>query len=223
MTASVIAYFCGKIGFGISASTCDLIAWLLRGEGAYLMEPITAIVTALALGAAAGLKGTMEQLITDGYTALKMLIKRTFPRTSVSVDQLEQAPDSKARRAVVEEDLTQEGAAHNAEILTHTKALLDVIAQRVPHTAEIIGVSLKDITGASLRIADVLSSGSGVSVAGANIGGDLTIQGGPDRREDAPQTDNGSTPGGRCCRHGQLKRGLRRARCLCPGRYRAPG
>ena len=141
------------------------------------MEPITAIVTALALGAAAGLKGTTEQLITDGYTALKMLIKRTFPRTSVSVDQLEQAPDSKARRAVVEEDLTQEGAAHNAEILTHTKALLDVIAQRVPHTAEIIGVSLKDITGASLRIADVLSSGSGVSVAGANIGGDITIQG----------------------------------------------
>jgi hypothetical protein len=174
---SVIAYFCGKIGFVISASTCDLIAWFLRGEGAYLMEPITAIVTALALGAAAGLKGTTEQLITDGYTALKMLIKRTFPRTSVSVDQLEQAPDSKARRAVVEEDLTQEGAGHNAEILAHTKALLDVIAQRVPHTAEIIGVSLKDITGASLRIADVLSSGSGVSVAGANIGGDITIQG----------------------------------------------
>jgi hypothetical protein len=67
--------------------------------------------------------------------------------------------------------------SYDAEILTHTKALLDVIAQRVPHTAEIIGVSLKDITGASLRIADVLSSGSGVSVAGANIGGDITLQG----------------------------------------------
>jgi len=141
------------------------------------MEPITAIVTALALGAAAGLKGTTEQLITDSYTALKTLIKSKFPQASSSVDQLEQAPDSQARRAVVEEDLTKEGTGHSAEILAQTKALLDVIAQRAPHTAEIIGVSLRDITGASLRIADVLSSGAGVSVEGANIGGDITIQG----------------------------------------------
>jgi hypothetical protein len=116
-------------------------------------------------------------MITDGYTALKTLITSKFPRASPSVDQLEQVPDSKARRAVVEEDLTREGAGHSAEILAHTKALLDVIAERAPHTAEIMGVSLRDISGASLRIADVLSSGSGVSVERADIGGDITIQG----------------------------------------------
>ncbi len=141
------------------------------------MEPITAIVTALALGAAAGLKGTTEQLITDGYTALKTLIKSQFPQASSSVDQLEHAPDSQARRAVVEEDLTTEGAGHSPELLQHAKALLDVIAQRAPTTAEVIGVSLTDITGASLRITDVLSSGSGVSVEGADIGGEINIQG----------------------------------------------
>jgi hypothetical protein len=140
------------------------------------MEPITAIVTALTLGAAAGLKGTTEQLIKDGYTTLKTLLKSKFPQASTSVDQLEHAPDSKARRAVVEEDLTKEGAGHNAEILQQAKALLDLIAQRSPNTAEIIGVSLRDITGASLRIADVLSSGSGVKVEGADLGGDITIQ-----------------------------------------------
>jgi hypothetical protein len=43
--------------------------------------------------------------------------------------------------------------------------------------AEVIGVSLTDITAASLRIADVLSSGDGVRVEGANIGGDVTIEG----------------------------------------------
>jgi hypothetical protein len=154
-----------------------LLALFLYREGAYLMEPITAIVTALALGAAAGLKGTTEQLITDGYTALKTLIKRTFPRASASIDQLEHAPESQARRAVVEEDLIQEGADRSAEILQHAKALLDTIAQRAPHTAEIIGVSLRDITGASLRIADVLSSGSGVIVEGVNISRDITIEG----------------------------------------------
>ena len=141
------------------------------------MEPITAIVTALALGAAAGLKETTEQLIKDGYTTLKTLIKSKCPQASGSVDQLEHAPDSKARRAVVEEDLTNEGAGHSAEILAQAKALLDVIAQRAPTTAEVIGVSLTDITGASLRIADVLSSGSGVRVKRADIGGDITIEG----------------------------------------------
>ena len=74
------------------------------------MEPITAIVTALSLGAAAVLKVTTDQLIKDGYTALKTLIKSKLPQASASVDQLEHAPDSKARRAVVEEDLTKEGA-----------------------------------------------------------------------------------------------------------------
>ena len=141
------------------------------------MEPITAIVTALALGAAAGLKGTTEQVIKDSYTTLKVLIKRKLPQASSSVDQLEQAPDSKTRRAVVEEHLTNEEAGHNAEILEQAKALLDLIAQRAPNTAETIGVSLRDITGASLRIADVLSSGSGVKVEGADIGGDISIQG----------------------------------------------
>jgi hypothetical protein len=141
------------------------------------MEPITAIVTALSLGAAAVLKVTTDQLIKDGYTALKTLIKSKLPQASASVDQLEHAPDSKARRAVVEEDLTKEGADQNVEILAQAKALLDMIAQRAPQTAEVIGVSLTDITGASLRIADVLSSGSGVKVEGADIGGDITIQG----------------------------------------------
>src|SRR5688500_8803031 len=100
------------------------------------MEPITAIVTALALGGAAGLKGTTEQLIKDGYTSLKTLIKSKFPQASASVDQLEHVPDSKARRAVVEEDLTRESAGHNIEILEQAKALLDLIEQRAPNTAE---------------------------------------------------------------------------------------
>ena len=162
---------------GLTLQSMGRFMLFVHKEGACLMEPITAIVTALALGAAAGLKGTTEQLIKDGYSALKTLITSKFPQASSSVDQLEHAPDSKARRAVVEEDLAKEGASHSAELLQHAKALLDVIAQHAPQTAEVIGVSLTDITGASLRIADVLSSGSGVKVEGADIGGDITIQG----------------------------------------------
>jgi internalin A len=140
------------------------------------MEAITAIVTALALGAAAGLKGSTEQRIKEEYTTLKALLKSKCPQANSSIDKLEHAPDSKARRVVVEEDLTKEGADHSAQILEQAKALLDVIVQRAPNTADALGVSLRDITGASIRIADVLSSGSGVSIEGVDIGGDITIQ-----------------------------------------------
>lgn len=51
-----------------------------------------------------------------------------------------------------------------------------MIAQRAPQTAEVIGVTLRDVTGASLRIADVLSSGSGVRVEGTDIGRDIHIE-----------------------------------------------
>jgi hypothetical protein len=38
------------------------------------MDPLTSLVTALATGAAAALKPTVEQAVKDGYTALKGLI-----------------------------------------------------------------------------------------------------------------------------------------------------
>lgn len=45
------------------------------------MEPIIVIVTALALGAAAGLKSTATQAVKDAYTGLKALILRNFTVT----------------------------------------------------------------------------------------------------------------------------------------------
>ena len=141
------------------------------------MEVISAIVTALALGAAAGLKETVPQAVKDGYAALKALLKRKAPAAVPSVEQLEQAPDSKARRAVVEEDLGKVGAATVGELLVQAQELLTSIEELAPQTAEVIGVSLKDIKGASLVIRDVLSAGGGVKIDQAEIAGDITIEG----------------------------------------------
>src|SRR5947208_2380298 len=71
-------------------------------EGKIPMEPISAIALSLALGAA-GIAGkeVVSAMVKDAYGAVKELIKKRYPR--VSVDQLEQAPESKNRRAVVEE------------------------------------------------------------------------------------------------------------------------
>jgi hypothetical protein len=76
-------------------------------------------VTALAGGAAAALKPTVEQAIKDGYSALKTLIKGKY--TQVNVDVLEQDPASESRRTMVKEDLAKTKAATDAELLIQSR------------------------------------------------------------------------------------------------------
>ena len=144
-------------------------------EGGTPIDPITAIVTALALGAASALQETAAAAIKDGYAGLKALIQRRYAR--VSLTQLEEAPESKARRAVVEEDLAKASAQQDEELLRQAKQLLDAIQAHSPEAAGAIGVDLEDIKGASLRIADVLATGTGVKAKKVDIGGDIDIRG----------------------------------------------
>jgi hypothetical protein len=141
------------------------------------MEPITAITTALALGAASALKNTTENIFKDCYAALKSLIIHKFPQTTTSVEQLEQVPDSKARQNLVEEDLTKAGAIEDLDVLLKAKELLELIEKKAPAMASVIGVDLEDIKGGALRISDIISTGAGVKIKGAEIGGDIEIKG----------------------------------------------
>lgn len=113
------------------------------------MEPITAIVTALAIGAASTLKETTAQAIKDAYAGLKAIIQSKYSK--VAVAQLEEAPESKARRAVIEEDLTKAGAEGDEELLRQAKQLLDMIQKHAPETAGAIGVDLEDIKPGTQR------------------------------------------------------------------------
>jgi hypothetical protein len=141
------------------------------------VDQITAVATALALGAAAGLTDTAKQAVKDGYLALKTLITSRFPSMGPSVDQLENAPGSGARRAVVEEDLASFDACADAAVLARAGELLSLVRRESPEAAAAVGVSLKDIEGAALRISDVRSSGIGVQVENAEIKGDIEIRG----------------------------------------------
>src|SRR5208282_1985130 len=87
--------------------------------GAAKMEAISAIITALALGAAGALKDVAGQGIKDAYAGLKALIQRNYAQ--VPLAQLEANPDSKACRDVIEEELTTAGAVHDEEFLQHVK------------------------------------------------------------------------------------------------------
>lgn len=140
------------------------------------MDPISAVTQSLALGAGsiAG-NEVVSALVKDAYDGLKSLIKRRYPK--VLVDSLEQAPDSKKRQAVVEEDLAASGAAQDTELLAAAQKLIELIRQHAPDAAAAIGVDLKDIEAANLRLADIVASGTGVKVEKARLSGDVTISG----------------------------------------------
>jgi len=147
---------------------------LLRPTKEVLIDPLTSVVTALAAGAAAALKPTVEQIVKDSYAALKGLIQRKYAQ--VDVNQLEANPGSKSRRGVVEEELAAAGANTDAEVLQHAQVLLEAIQRHAPQAAAAIGVDLKDIEGASLAIRRVTATGAGVKVEQGKFGGDITIE-----------------------------------------------
>jgi hypothetical protein len=140
------------------------------------MEPISAIALSLALGAGAVAgQEVVKTVVKDAYDKIKNMIKNRYPK--VSIEQLEEAPKSKNRRAVVEEDLTASGAGQDAELAAAAHTLIKLIQQHAPAAASAIAVDLKDVAAANLRLADVAASGTGVKLERGTFTGDIDIRG----------------------------------------------
>jgi hypothetical protein len=139
------------------------------------MEPISAIALSLALGAeaTAGTEG-ITAAVKDAYDALKNLIKNRHPKASI--DHLEQAPESENRRAVIEEDLSNSGAGQGAELLIAARRLTELIQQQAPAIAASIVVDLRDIEAANLRLADIVTLGTGVKLEKGRLSSDIDIR-----------------------------------------------
>ncbi len=152
------------------------------------MEPVSAVALSLALGAAAVAgKEVAGSVARDAYAALKSLIRKRYPK--VSIDQLEQAPELRSRRAVVEEDLIAAGAGQDTEVLAAAHRLAELIRQEGPGAAAAIGVDLKEIEAANLRLADIAASGTGVRLEKGKFTGDIDIRSvraghSPERRDE---------------------------------------
>ena len=139
------------------------------------MESVSAIAISLALGASAITgKEMVGAVVKDAYSKLKDLVRTRYP--GVSLDQLEQAPESKNHQVVVEEDMTASGAGQDAELLAAAHKLVELIQQHAPETAAAIGVDLKDVAAANLRLADVAASDAGVKVERGTFTGDIDIR-----------------------------------------------
>ena len=138
------------------------------------MEPATIIVTALALGAATGLKSVAEKGVKDSYEAIKNLIISKYPK--VGIERLEEKPDSKKRQGAVEEDIVDCGVDKDEEVLRKAKTLLKAIEELSESEVPAIGVNLEEIKGAGLKIEDVIATGTGVNVKKAELTGDIEIK-----------------------------------------------
>jgi|SRR5882724_4598955 len=150
------------------------------------MEPITTMIaSAIALGAAAGLKPIVEQGIKDAYDGLKRLIVDRYRDKTEVVDAVEYVsknPEAEKRRAVLEEALTDAGATKDATLLEAAKAVHVAVEQHAPDLPQSIGMDIGLLKAAVLEVENVQAAAGGIGVkidtadiAGAakfkNIGG----------------------------------------------------
>lgn len=138
------------------------------------MDPVSLLVTALVAGAQAALKDTATSAIKDAYAGLKGLLKRKFG-SKLSLDSLEQKPDSTTKQASAQEDLADAGAAADVEVMAQAKELLNAVARDDPATTRALGIDLANIEAAFLQVGTVRSEGTGVRVRDSKFSGGVTI------------------------------------------------
>jgi predicted nucleotidyltransferase len=137
------------------------------------MDPVSILVMAIVIGAAAGLKSAAEISIKDAYNSLRELIKRRY--SEVDIEQIEQNPSSEQRRALLKAELTQIEAIQNKEVLERAQAVLDA-TERMPELAEQSNITIEKVKAANVRLKDMIASGS-FSAREIETTGDVDISG----------------------------------------------
>ena len=137
------------------------------------MDPITVIVSAIASGAAAGIKETATSAVKDAYAAVRRLIADRY--AEIDLDPVERRPESEAKRASLGEDLEAAGAQDDGDLLEAARQLIAVLREHDTAAAEIVGVDLARVEAAALTLKSVRSSGSGLRVQDSRFAGNITI------------------------------------------------
>jgi hypothetical protein len=136
------------------------------------MDPVTVIVSAIALGAATGLTDTAATAVRDAYAAVKRLVAR-YPQVDASA--VERKPDSAAKRASLVEDLVAAGAASDADLVDAARALIAAVTTHHPLAGHAVGIDLVRVEADALRIRSVASEGTGVRVRDSRFASDIDI------------------------------------------------
>jgi hypothetical protein len=139
------------------------------------MDPVTAIVATLSAGGVFVLNEVATDAVKDAYSGLKAWLKNHYPR--VSVDQLEEQPASKARQAVVAEDLEREGASKDADLIRLAQTVVELIQKQGPDVARSIGVDLGTLDQANVTFGNVFAGKGETGVKIENVSGGSLVFG----------------------------------------------
>ncbi|MEU2034332.1 hypothetical protein [Nocardia amamiensis] len=138
------------------------------------VEPLTLVATAVAVGAAAGVSDAAKEAVVEAYSGLKNLIIRRY--RDVDLAEVERRPESGARRAVLAEELTEAGAATDAELLLAAQTLIAAVRAHEASLGAVVGVDLEHLdVGGSLHVDGIESTGIGVRGSDLRIAGDVAI------------------------------------------------
>jgi hypothetical protein len=135
------------------------------------VDPVTLIVTAVALGASAGLTEAASTAVRGHVRGVEDLAHRAAGRC-VGV---ERKPDSAAQRAALREALTDAAGATDDEVLAAAQRVTDAVATDAPDAARVVGVMLRDVQGGVPPDRSVTSTGDGLTVEQARFTGGIDI------------------------------------------------
>ncbi len=140
------------------------------------MEPVSAIVLSLALGAeAAAGKAVVAEIVKDAYAKVKGIITSRF--SSVPLSIIEASPESGTPRAVLEEDLAKLHADRDTELVAAAQRLIELITQHSPQTLGATGITIEDAEAANIRLSKIISSGHGIIIKHTKTTGDIVVDG----------------------------------------------
>jgi hypothetical protein len=105
--------------------TCQYWRGYRPGEWGPRVDTVTLILTALAAGAALGVKDTASQAVKDAYGSLKALVHRRLAGRGdgeLALARYEEAPDT--WEAPLAKELTATGAGDDARLVAAAQALM---------------------------------------------------------------------------------------------------
>lgn len=138
------------------------------------MDPLSLITAALVAGATAALKGTAEQVLKDGYSGLKSLIKKKWAQADVEI--IERDPASQSRQAILKESLHDSTALQDRQILQAALDLLRTVQACDPAAVAAGGLRIDELRAVgNMSVDAILAAPGGTHIGGMHAGGDMKL------------------------------------------------
>jgi hypothetical protein len=132
------------------------------------MEPISLIVGALGMGAAAAAKQVGGKVVQDAYDGLKRLIEDRYKRGG-AIQALQEDPSSEMQKKALEESLTKAGADKDPDVVRSAGALTHALEALPKDSLAAVGIDLEGLKAISARFGDIDVSGHAKGVIVKNV------------------------------------------------------